>query len=202
MNIEIELKQTELSPDNVKCKKPPIKIPFKIALNELENAIADCYLGLGTPYDPIPIDNFVSVGENAFSLLSQKTKISICLDAEEGDDLSRILDYNLVCCKVINVGKKFINLDDDLMSNWNKIFKYKDEFVFAAPDGTLYISPNAKSKCVISTKEPVFENNVSYSILISLKMKIKDEPARKYYLILDPLVKISSSGGTNPGGGG
>ncbi len=190
MYIKIDLKQKKIN-------LPPIK--FQIVLDELENAIEDCYMDLGTPYNPIAIDNFVDIGKNAFSIIDQKTKISISLEKDTGENLSKIIDPKLVCCKVKNVGKSFINQDSLVNNHWKKIFKYKKGLVYSAPDGTLYISPKNNGKCVISTKKTktVYKDNVSYSILISLKMKTNNEMNRRFYLILDPLVKISSQGGTN-----
>ncbi|WP_422104450.1 hypothetical protein [Winogradskyella sp.] len=189
MHIKIKLKQDG-----------PIIAPikFSILLEELKDALEHCYLQLGTPYNPIEIDNFVSVGKNAFSLIDRKTKISISLKTNSDDDLSNIMDYRLVCCKVINVDKAFINENNLLHNFWRRLFKYKKKHVYSAPDGTLYIAPNKNEKCVISTRNSVHEANVSYSILIALKLKFNNEKPRRFYLILDPLVKISSNQGTNP----
>ncbi|EDP70841.1 hypothetical protein FBALC1_08778 [Flavobacteriales bacterium ALC-1] len=191
MYIKIKLKQDD---------GPILPLPtrFTIQLEELMYALEHCYMELGTPYNPIRIDNFVTIGRDAFSFIDTKTKISISLEASEDDDLSNIIDYRLLCCKVKIVDKKFINDDNLLVNHWRRIFKYKKEFVYGAPDGTLYISPNQNEKCVISTRNRIHETNVSYSILISLKVKFENERLRRFYLILDPLVKISSSEGTNP----
>lgn len=186
INIELEQNGNSLGP-----------ITFKILLNELHNALEDCYMDLGTPYNPIGIDNFVTVGENAFSALDKKTKVSISLETDEDDDLSRIKDHKLVCCKVTNVGKKFVKEDGLLSEHWKRIFK-PNKHMYAAPDGTLYISPNKDKECVGVTKKTCEETNVSYSILISLKVKLKKEKPRRFYLLLDPLVKISSGAGTKP----
>lgn len=185
INIELKQKNTDLSP-----------ITFQILLNELHDALEDCYMDLGTPYNPIGIDNFVTIGENAFSALDKKTKVSISLETDKNDDLSRIKDHKLVCCKVTNVGKKFVKEDGLLSEHWKKIFK-PNKHMYAAPDGTLYISPNKNGKCVGVTKKNCEEANVSYSILISLKVKLKGEKPRRFYLLLDPLVKVSSNQGTN-----
>ncbi|WP_138433983.1 hypothetical protein [Winogradskyella algicola] len=174
----------------------PIK--FNILLDELKNALKHCYMELGTPYNPIRIDNFVTVGKNAFSLIDRKTKISISLSANSDDDLSDVIDYRLVCCKVINVDKTFINMDCLLNNHWGRLFKYNDDYVYSAPDGTLYIAPNKKEKCVISTRDSVHDANVSYSILLSLKVNFKNEKPRRFYLILDPLVKVSGGKGKIP----
>ncbi|MHA7843007.1 MAG: hypothetical protein ACX93I_06780 [Winogradskyella sp.] len=189
MYIKIKLKQD----DSV---IPPIK--FNILLEELKNALNLCYMELGTPYNPIRIDNFVTIGKNAFSLIDRKTEISVSLSTDSNDDLSDIIDHRLVCCKVINVDKTFINEDGLLNNHWGRVFKYNDEFVYSAPDGTLYIAPNENEKCVISTRDSVHDANVSYSILLSLKVSFKNEKPRRFYLILDPFVKISSGQGTNP----
>jgi len=190
MHIKIRLKQ----------EGPLVLLPvkFKIQLAELMNALEHCYMELGTPYNPIRIDNFVTIGRDAFSFIDTKTRITVSLEPSEDDDLSNIIDYRLVCCKIKNVDKNFINEDNLLTNHWRRIFKYKKEFVYGAPDGTLYISPNQNEKCVISTRNTLHDTNVSYSILLSLKVKFKNEKPRRFYLILDPLVKVSSTQGTNP----
>lgn len=189
MHINIELKQNGTVLPS---------IPFKIELKELKDALENCYMQLGTPYDPIKIDNFVTVGKNAFSLLEKKTKVSISLEIDEDeDDLSNIIDHELLCCKVKNVDKKFIN-QGNLLNHWKKIFKYNKKFVHSAPDGILYISPNKEKKCVISTKNKNHESNVAYSILMAITVEFAPQEIRRFYLILDPLVKISSGDDTNP----
>lgn len=189
MHIKVKLKQKG-------SKLPPIK--FTILLEELKGVLQNCYMELGTPYSPIRIDNFVKLGKNAFSVIDKKTKISVSLKPDDNDDLSSIIDYRLVCCKAINVDKQFINEDSLLSNHWRKIFKYNSNYVYSAPDGSLYIAPNEKEKCVISTRSSSHENNVSYSILMALKVKFEHEKPRRFYLVLDPIVKISSSGGTKP----
>ncbi|WP_111707754.1 hypothetical protein [Lutibacter citreus] len=187
INIKLEQHGTDLP-----------SIPFKIELDELQDALENCYMQLGTPYDPIKIDNFVTVGKNAFSQIDKKTKVSISLETDQNeDDLSKIIEHKLVCCKVKNVDKTFIN-EESLLNHWEKIFEYNKEFVYSAPDGTLYISPNKDGKCVISTKNTTHDYNVSYSILISMKIKLEHQKPRQFYLILDPLVKVSSTQGTRP----
>lgn len=79
-----------------------------------------------------------------------------------------------------------------------KIFKHHKDVMCSAPDGTLYISPNKSGKCVVSTMKLEEECNVSYSILLSLKVKFKNVNPRRFYLILDPLVKVSSGKGKTP----
>lgn len=190
MHINIELKQKDGEID---------QIPFKIRLKELKDAIEDCYMALGTPYDPIKIDNFVTISEeNSFSLIDKKTKILISLKADSGDNLSTIIDYSLVCCKIKNVGKAFLNHNNLLTNSWKEIFKYKKEHICNAPDGTLYVSPNKNKKCVITVKETDVENILSYSILISMNIEFEQQKTRRYYLMLDPLVKVSSGIGTKP----
>uniref|UniRef100_UPI00404A24AA hypothetical protein n=1 Tax=Gelidibacter sp. TaxID=2018083 RepID=UPI00404A24AA len=192
MYIKIELNQDGLNLPS---------IPFKIQLKELENAIENCYTQLGTPYDPIMIDNFVTVGENAFSTIDKETKVSVSLElGSHEDNSSKIIDHKLVCCKAKIVDKKFIN-SGSIADNkyWEKIFK-PNELSYSAPDGTLYISPNDEGKCVVSTVKSDEDRNLSYSILISLKVELGKEDllGRVFYFILDPLVKISSGNDTNP----
>ena len=195
MYINIELEQ------KVPSEEPPKSPKFNIEIVELLDAIEKCYTQLGTPYDPIRIDNFVTVGENAFSTIDKETKVSVSLEELDADKVnsSIIIDHKLVCCKVKIVDKKFINSGHIADStHWGKIFEPNADLMYSAPDGTLYVSPNKEGKCVVSTIKTGEDCNVSYSILIALKIRFKDKKPRKFYLILDPLVKVSSSEGTNP----
>lgn len=188
MYIRIDLKQSNE-------KLHPIK--FQILLEELENAITECYLGLGTPYNPMPIDNFVLTKKKNFSEIVEQTDISVSLETEDDVKLNRINDFKLVCCKVKNVGKKFNNQDNLPNDHWRGVFSYEDGLIYSAPDGTLYISPDEKGICSISTNKDSYEEHVSYSILISLNIDLENGYSRRFYLIVDPLVKITSGGGTN-----
>lgn len=195
MYINIDLEQTNKNLTTIK---------YEILLGKLLDAISHCYLGLGTPYDPFVIDNFVNIGGNSFSEITEQTKISISLKTTHDEKLDKIEDSKLVCCKVKNVGKIF-NRNIDLPNyKWNKIFKYDKKFMYGTPDGVLYVSPD-NGVCVVSNNldskkdtGKAYYDDISYSILISLKVKNGDEKGKWYYFILDPLVKISSNGGTNP----
>ncbi|SDM42405.1 hypothetical protein [Kriegella aquimaris] len=185
MHIEIELK-TNKEDSSITC--------FPIMLKGLEEAMNDTYLDLGTPYRPIAIDNFVNIEKNEFPEITEKTTISISLKPADDGPSFGLSNPELVCCKAKNVGKDFINQDGKLEDHWKKIFNYKKKWVQNTPDGTLYISPNKKHKCVIKTKEALKRNYISYSIMFSMLFENSKGEKRKYYFNLDPLVKISSRG--------
>lgn len=187
MYIKIGLKPTKI------YSKP---ILFPILLPALQEAMTDCYLGIGTPYEPIAIDNFVTIGDYVFPVLEPNSHITISLVSERGDDNGILKDASLECCMVKNVGKDFTDKDCKLQGYWKKIFSYDKKLVQNTPDGTLYIAPDRKKKCRISTKDVELDDNVSYSILFSMVMKVNKKRQRRFYFVLDPLVKISSGGGT------
>lgn len=184
MYIKIDLKTIITQPE---------LINFSISLPALEKAMDDCYLGIGTPYEPIEIDNFVTIGKFVFPTIEPKSQVSISLDLDS-DDYK--YDPQLVCCTVKNVGKVFTDKNFEIKDYWKNIFDYDKKWVQNAPDGTLYISPNTNDKCVISTKEGPLDDYVSYSIMFSMVLKDSENHYRRYYFVLDPLVKISSRGGT------
>lgn len=188
MHINIDLKQSNE-------QLPPVK--FKFLLKELEHAITECYLGMGTPYNPMPVDNFVITKKKDFSEIKEETDISISLDTSADNNLTSINDFKLVCCKVKNVGKKFNNQNDLPNDHWKKVFTYRDGLIYSAPDGTLYISPDEHGICSISTDKNSYEEHVSYSILISLNLDLENGYSQRFYIVIDPLVKITSGGGTN-----
>ena len=167
---------------------------FPINLKDLEEAVKTCYLGLGTPYQPILVDNFVSLGDSQFPAIPAKAKISIKLCPEdEGDCQYKLSDPKLVCCKVKNVDRKFNDKDRIAKKYWKKIFNCDSKLIFNAPEGTLFISPNKKGKCSISTRKKFPDTIVAYSIMFSLIIEHKDGYRRRYYFILDPLVDIRST---------
>ncbi|WP_190809543.1 hypothetical protein [Flagellimonas sp. S3867] len=187
MYIKIKLKPTKI------YSKPII---FPILLPALQEAMTECYLGIGTPYEPIAIDNFVTIGNYVFPVLEPDSHITISLEPNSDDDKGMLKDPKLVCCMVKNVGKAFTDKNCKLQGYWDDIFDYKKEWVQNTPDGTLYIAPDKKKKCKISTKDVQLDDNVSYSIMFSMVLKEKKNKQRRYYFVLDPLVKISSGGGT------
>lgn len=187
MYIKIKLKPTKTYP------KP---ITFPILLPALKKAMAECYLGIGTPYEPIAIDNFVKTGSYAFPVIKPSSDISISLESDTDDNKGLLKGAKLVCCMVKNVGKAFTDKNCELNGYWNKIFDYNKRWVQSSPDGTLYISPNKKKKCIVSTKDVELDDNLSYSIMFSMVMRDTTKKRRRYYFVLDPLVKISSGAGT------
>lgn len=166
---------------------------FPVNLKDLEEAIKTCYLGLGTPYQPIAVDNFVSLGESQFPAIPPKAKITVKLCPEDEEDCHyKLSDPKLVCCIVKNVDRKFNDKDKIAKGYWKKIFDCNSKHIFSAPEGTLFISPNKKGKCSISTKEKFTDTIVAYSIMFSLIIEHEDKYRRRYYFILDPVVKIRS----------
>lgn len=185
MFIKIDLKTTRNYPRK-----------FPINLKDLEEAVKACYLGLGTPYQPIPVDNFVNLDGNQFPAIPAKAKITIKLCPENKDDCQyKLSDPKLVCCKVKNVGRTFNDKDLIAKNYWKKIFDCDSKHIFSAPEGTLYISPDKKNRCRISTKKKFPNTVVAYSIIFSLSIELKDGYKRRYYFILDPVVDIRSTPG-------
>lgn len=166
---------------------------FPINLKDLEEAITECYLGLGTPYKPIPIDNFVDLSGNQFPEIPANAKITIKLQSEESDSQFKVNDPQLLCCKAVNVGRAFNNSNDIPKDFWKKVFKCRSKYIYGAPDGTLYISANKNNNCSISTKKKMPNTFVAYSIIFSICIDHKDGYKRRYYFILDPVLKISST---------
>ena len=183
MFIKIDLKTT---------KKYPRK--FLINLKDLQEAVKTCYLGLGAPYQPIPVDNFVSLGDNQFPDIPSKAKITIKLCPDNEDDCQyKLSDPKLVCCKVINVGRRFNDAGIIPKDYWKTIFKCDSKHIFNAPDGTLYVAPDKKNRCSITTKKKPPHTFIAYSIIFSLIIEHKDNYKRRYYFIIDPLLQIRSN---------
>ena len=183
MFIKIDLKTT--------TQNYPRKFP--INLKDIRAAVNDCYLGLGTPYQPILADSFVSLGDNQFPEIPAEAEITIKLHPEKKDNPQYILSNpKLVCCKVKNVGRVFNDHDLIAKDYWNSIFDCDSEHIYCAPEGTLYISPDKKDRCSITTRKKFHDSFVAYSIIFSLIIDHKDNFKRRYYFILDPVMKIRS----------
>lgn len=169
---------------------------FPVNVNDLKAAVKTCYLGLGTPYQPIRVDNFVNIEGSQFPIIPSKAKVTIKLCTENKDDCEyKLSDPKLVCCKVKNVGRKFNDKDRIAKGYWKTVFNCDSKYIFSAPEGTLFISPNKKGKCSISTRKKFSETIVAYSIMFSLIIEHKDGYRRRYYFILDPVVEIRSTPG-------
>jgi hypothetical protein len=169
---------------------------YTIKVSDLKTALKESYLGLGTPYSPIPIDNFVELGNNEFPTIYSNSKIHIWLDPNEPKPLTKDLELTLVCCKVINVGKHHIDgLDGTPDSKWNEMFVCKGKRIVNTPDGTLYVASNPKGICKIKTRKKAVDATIAYSIIFSTKTKNKSD--RSYYFTLDPVVRVSSGEGSN-----
>jgi len=183
MFIKIDLKTT---------KKYPRKFP--INLKGLQEAVKTCYLGLGTPYQPIPIDSFVTLGDNQFPDIPSKARITIKLCPEKDDDCHyKLSDPRLICCKVINVGRTFNDASFIPKDYWETIFKVDSKHIFCAPEGTLYVASDKKNRCRISTKKKPPNTFVAYSIIFSLNVELKGGFIRRFYFIFDPLLQIRSN---------
>lgn len=180
----------------IKLKEKPSKgvtnitvIDFSIDVADLKTATQKTYLNLGTQYAPIRADNFISRGNiSKLPNISPNTTITISLEAENKKEAK--YSPNLVCCTLKNIGKEFNNSEIEILSDqWRLIFEKDPKHLMAAPNGILYLAPNAKENCVITTKKEVPDSYLSYSILFSLVFG-----ERNYYFVLDPLVHIRSGG--------
>lgn len=168
------------------------KLP--ISYSELRDVIDSCYLGLGTPYAPIDADNFIVLEEDKFPVIRARTTINIRIVPSKGGDKDFDLgEPRLVCCKVTNVGRKFNEKNKLATGNWKKVFKNKQDALSIAPDGTLYVAPNKDGACIIETRKKFPDTLVAYSVIFSLKITHSDGFERRYYFVLDPVVRISSN---------
>ncbi|WP_350292224.1 hypothetical protein [uncultured Croceitalea sp.] len=185
----------------IKLKEKPAKgvtnisiIDFSIDVADLKTATQNTYLNLGTQYAPIRADNFISQGNiSKLPFISPNTTITISLEPSNKKETK----YNphLVCCTLKNIGKEFNNAGIEILSNqWNLIFNKDPKHLIPAPNGILYLAPNAKEKCVITTKKEVPDSYLSYSILFSLVFE-----ERSYYFVLDPIIRVNSTAGSGNG---
>lgn len=187
MNINIALIQgkTTLEP-----------VTFEIREKALIAAVKVGYLSLGTPYDPISIDNFVILGANEFPTILNDTQISISLKPSSEDKGKETGNLQLICCRVKNVGKLHNDHPNSSLENsWHEIFDYNpgNKHIKTVPDGALYISPNDSGVCQISTCKKVATSFLSYSMLFCLTINYESGIVRTYYFNLDPVVEISSN---------
>lgn len=172
----------------------PVK--FRIQGKALVEAVKTGYLGLGTPYDPIRIDNFVILGNHEFPKIRRDTEISIFLKPGKRDKGKAQEGLQLICCKVKNVGKLHNDAHESTLEGpWQEIFDFdpNDELIKTVPDGALYIAPNEDEKCQIKTCKKVPNSYLAYSMLFCLTIRYEKRDSRTYYFILDPVVEISSN---------
>ncbi len=176
-------------------KKGKSKISFSVQFRRLGEAIATCNLGIGNVFAPIVIDGFVTINDYDLDTFYGGETIRM-----EFDSKTVPRDFQVVCCKINNVGKEYNSGSLSVLNPWDNIF-VKNEQTLYLPDGSLCIMPE-KNVCEITVMEGVPSypdkfNYISYSIIFSLNYLENDE-LRKYYFIIDPLLKISS----NPPNGG
>lgn len=182
MYIEIKVKGNDVPEQEF------TPIHFPIDLKDLETTVEECYVNLGTQYQPIRIDNFVTLGEHKFPTISPNTELWVKLVTERGEEDDTFSTAKLVCCKVKNVGKVFNNGYIEILENqWNQIFDLDSKRLITTPDGFLYVIPDEEGSCTISTLEKPGDAFIAYSILFSFSLK-----KRTYYFVLDPVVRVSS----------
>lgn len=194
--IILSLKEKGSKPTgSKKTKKPP---QFIINIKELIEALEAGYLGLGTPYAPIQVDNFVNLENQEYASIYPNTQITAQLSYNAPN--SPLKSMQFVCCKVNNVDREH---NDDLKGNpgnpWANIFKLKGKSgkrirtIYPAPDGTLYVAPNKNGKCRISTCKQLPDTLLAYSMIFSATLEMdKQQGPKSYYFVLDPVIKVSS----------
>ena len=165
---------------------------FVIKIAELAEALEGSYMGLGTPYSPIQVDNFIDLENQEYASIYPNTKITAQLVFEKPS--KKVKAMNLVCCKVTNIDRVHNDqLRESPGNPWSGIFKLKRRHVLPAPDGTLYIAPNSDGECCIHTKKHLADALLAYTLVFSATMELEGEGCIKnYYFVLDPVVKVNS----------
>ncbi|WP_025743196.1 hypothetical protein [Aquimarina pacifica] len=175
---------------------PDIESFISVNLEDIKNAVQSSYLGLGTPYSPIVIDDFVNFMDNKLPVLLSKTQIKIELELDKSENNDKNFNPNLICLKAINVGRKFNDRKIIEIDFWQEVFNFEIGNLYAAPDSTLYISPTKKNETIMATNNKLPNLYVAYSILFSMKIRINEDHGysdRTYYFTIDPLLHISSN---------
>jgi len=194
MKAAIHFKLTDKGKSK-KSKKESKKQPqFTIKIKELKEALDGSYMGLGTPYFPIQVDNFIDLENEEYASIYENTEITAQLLFNTGKEIKGM---QLVCCKIINIDREH---NDGLKGTpgnpWSRMFKLKqNQFAYAAPDGTLYVAPNENGECCITTKKKIPEATLAYSMIFSATVELDNDNCEKsYYFVLDPVIKVRSSG--------
>ena len=81
----------------------PSSIKFGVSVKAIQKTIRECFVGIGTPYEPIRIDNFVDLRGFEFPVIQADTLITISLESKK----KQKRNPRLLCCRVINVGRDF-----------------------------------------------------------------------------------------------
>lgn len=176
----------------IKNKKVKDAIVFNIQVKPLLEALSNTTLAAGTITNPLPADGFIKLNQPDFTIFNPGNVIKIKFSSKNKKELKGIL-FSVVYCKVENVGKVFNEAVLTTFDFWNVIFNTDSKNIVLPPDGNLYIIPNAKNVCRIrvqngnSDKKDI-TSYLSYNIVFSVTFKKK-----KYYLKIDPLLKISSN---------
>ncbi len=163
-----------------------------LALKDLEIALNESYLGLGTPYQPIPVIDFITLTKSKLPEITASTKITIALIEDDDEDYLKV-NPKIICCKANEVGKKLNNLPEIPKDHWSEIVDFKNKNLISAPDGTLFIAPNSKNICEVNTMPGLSDAYISYSLIFSISTSDQNGYRRAYYLILDPLLRIRSN---------
>ncbi|WP_394750817.1 hypothetical protein [Spongiimicrobium salis] len=171
------------------------KITFLIHEQRLYEALLNCDLGVGTSSFPITIDGFVTINDpELYEFLPGET-ITMKFAEQQPNP---VLDFQVVGCKLNNVGQDFNKAAIVQLDPWKGIFVEDTVHIKYLPDGSLFITPVADS-CSISIpreEEPYAatrESYICYSIIFSAVVS-QNKLTRTYYFQIDPLIKITSGG--------
>ena len=191
MKATIHFRLTDKGKNKKRKKKDKKQPVFKINISALKEVLDSSYMGLGTPYFPIQVDNFINLENEEYASIYPNTEITAHLIFK--DPSKKIKDMQLVCCKVINIDREH---NDGLKGTpgnpWSSIFKLKgNRHAYPAPDGTLYVAPNINGECCISTKKNLPDAILAYSMIFSATVALDNDNCEKsYYFVLDPVVKV------------
>ena len=170
------------------------KISFRVQVERLIDALKSCDLGIGTLSDPIQIDGFVSTNHHELDTFYPGETIKMRFKIGKKHP-----EFQMVCCKLINIGKNFNEGGMIVLNPWDGIFEYKGQKnIITLPDSSLCVIPegNVCSITIPDSKNDLPEkfNYISYSIIFSITLKLEEQEALKsFFLVMDPVIKVSSN---------
>lgn len=183
---------------------PNNKISFSVQTERLLDTLTNCDLGLGTSSFPIPIDSFVTINDPDLYVFHSGEKIIMKFIT---DTQNEALDFQMVGCKINNIGQDFNKETASTIFPWEGIFITDVPNIIILPDSSLYISP-INNECIIQVSnnnsyliEEQTTTYINYSIIFSAQIQIPTPvgspniiPLRDYYFVIDPLIKVTSGG--------
>lgn len=179
----------------IKNASNQINITATVRVEGLSVAVNKCNLSYATLSNPLIADDYVNI--NTPDVPTFYSGDELIINVKATDNGTKEVNAKLVGCSMKNVSKSFNLTPKRTQELMKDTFETTPPTIMVLPDGSITIAPSVdETTCTITIKDTIEEDvYIAYTIVFSLLLEDYEHQLKRYYFIIDPVVRISSGQG-------